>query len=45
MKNEREEGEINIETKMDKISEGNEVAEVEIDEKIKDKKGVISKSS
>ena len=36
--NELEEGEINIETKMDEISKQNEVGEVEIDERVKDKK-------
>ena len=42
--NELEEGEINIETEMNKISEANDVSEVEIDERVKDKKeqGVIS---
>ena len=36
-------GEINSGTEMDEISEGNEVSEVEIDEKVKEKKqGVIS---
>ena len=36
-------GEINSGTEMDEISEGNEVSEVEIDEKVKQKKqGVIS---
>ena len=36
--NELEEGKINIETEMDEISEENEVGEVEIDERVKDKK-------
>ena len=36
--NELEEGEINIETEMDEISEKNEVAEVKIDERVEDKK-------
>ena len=36
--NELEEGETNIETEMDKISEEIEVGEVEIDERVKDKK-------
>ena len=38
--NELEEGEINIETEMDEISEENEIGEVEIDERVKDKKEV-----
>ena len=36
--NKQEEGEINSETEMDKISEGNELGEVEIDKKVKEKK-------
>ena len=36
--NKLEEGEINSETEMDEISEGNEVSDVEIDEKVKEKK-------
>ena len=36
--NKLEKGEINNETEMDKISEGNEVSKVEIDEKLKEKK-------
>ena len=36
--NKQEEGEINRETEMDKISEGNELGEVEIDKKVKEKK-------
>ena len=42
--NELDEGEINKETEMDEIWEGNEVGEVEIDERVKEKKeqGAIS---
>ena len=42
--NELEEGEINIETEIDEISGGNKVGDVEIDERVKDKKelGIIS---
>ena len=36
--NKLEEGEINSETEMDEISEGNEVSDVEIDDKVKEKK-------
>ena len=36
--NKQEEGEINSETEMDKISEGNDVGEVETDEEVKEKK-------
>ena len=36
--NKLEEGEIKIETEMDEISEGNEVSDVEIDMKVKEKK-------
>ena len=36
--NKQEDGEINSETEMDKISEGNELGEVEIDKKVKEKK-------
>ena len=36
--NKLEKGEINNETEMDNISEGNEVSKVEIDEKLKEKK-------
>ena len=42
--NELEEGEINSDTEMDEISEGNELGEVEIDERAKERKeqGIIS---
>ena len=42
--NKLEEGEINSETEMDEISEGNKVSQVEIDEEVKEKKkqGAIS---
>ena len=36
--NKLEEGEINSETEMDEISEGNKVSQVEIDEEVKEKK-------
>ena len=36
--NKLEEGEINSETEMDEISERNEVSDVEIDDKVKEKK-------
>ena len=35
---ELQQGKINCETEMDEISEGKEVGEVEIDERVKDKK-------